>query len=87
VHELSIAISLVDAVCDELPRLGNRVNVRRVLVRIGPLSGVVPDALQFAFDVAVEGTPIAGAYLDVEEVAGNALELKAVEVVDGSENR
>ncbi len=86
-HELSIAISLVDAVCDELPRLGDRVSVRRVLVRIGPLSGVVPDALQFAFDVAAEGTPIAGAYLDVEEVAGNALELKAVEVVDGPENR
>jgi len=87
VHELSIAISLVDAVCDELPRLGDRVSVRRVLVRIGPLSVVVPDALQFAFDVAAEGTLIAGAYLDVEEVAGNALELKAVEVVDGPENR
>jgi hydrogenase nickel incorporation protein HypA/HybF len=87
VHELSIAVSLVDAVCEELPRLGDRVSVRRVLVRIGPLSGVVPDALRFAFDVAVEGSPIAGAYLDIEDVPGAALELSAVEIVDDAENR
>ena len=80
-------MSLVDAVCDELPRLGEHVSVRRVLIRIGPLSGVVPDALRFAFDVAVEGSPIAGACLDIEEVPGTALELKAVEIVDGAENR
>ena len=80
-------MSLVDAVCDELPRLGERVSVRRVLIRIGPLSGVVPDALRFAFDVAIEGSPIAGACLDIEEVPGTALELKAVEIVDGAENR
>lgn len=87
VHELSIALSLVDAVCDELPRLGDRVSVRRVIVRIGPLSGVVPDALRFAFDVASDGSPIAGASLDIEEVAGTALELKGLEIVDDTENR
>jgi hydrogenase nickel incorporation protein HypA/HybF len=86
-HELSIALSLVDAVCDELPRLGEHVTVRRVLVRIGPLSGVVPAALRFAFDAAVEDSPIAGARLEIEEVPGSALELKALEIVDGTENR
>jgi hypothetical protein len=47
-HELSIAVSLVDAGCDELPKLG-RVRVRSVGVRIGVLSGVAPEVLKFAF--------------------------------------
>ena len=86
-HELSIALSLIDAVCDELTRLGDGVSVRTVRVRVGPLSGVVPDALSFAFDVAAAESAIAGARLDIEDAAGSALELVALEVVDGAENR
>lgn len=86
-HELSIAISLVEAVCDELPRLGDGVTVRAVRLRVGPLSGVVPDALAFAFDAAALETPIAGARLDIEATAGRELELAALEVVDDDENR
>ena len=83
-HELSIALSLVDTVCDELPRLGSDVHVRRVLIRVGPLSGVVPAALKFAFDVAAEGSLIAGSELDIEEVPGRVLELKGVEIADAA---
>ena len=83
-HELSIALSLVETVCDELPRLGSGVAVRRVLIRVGPLSGVVPAALKFAFDVAAEGSPIAGSELDIEEVSGRVLELKGVEIADAA---
>jgi hydrogenase nickel incorporation protein HypA/HybF len=86
-HELSIAMSLVDAVCDELPRLGDRVAVRSVRIRVGPLSGVGADALAFAFEVAADASPIAGARLEIEETAGNELELTAVEVIDDPENR
>jgi hydrogenase nickel incorporation protein HypA/HybF len=86
-HELSIALSLVDAVCDELPRLGDRVTVRSVRVRVGPLSGVVPHALAFAFEVAVDESPIAGARLEIEETTGSELELTALEVVDDAEDR
>jgi hydrogenase nickel incorporation protein HypA/HybF len=80
-HELSIAMSLVDAVCDELPKLG-RVSVRSVHVRIGALSGVVPDALTFAFEVATDSSPIAGARLEVEPTPGPELQLTALEVID-----
>jgi hydrogenase nickel incorporation protein HypA/HybF len=86
-HELSIAMSLVDAVCEEMPRLGERVTVRSVRIRVGPLSGVVAHALAFAFEVAADESPIAGARLEIEETAGNELELTAVEVVDGAEDR
>jgi hydrogenase nickel incorporation protein HypA/HybF len=37
-------------------------------VRLGTLSGVVRDALLFSFDVAAEGTPIAGARLEIADV-------------------
>lgn len=86
-HELSIALSLVDAVCEELPRLGDKVFVRSVRVRVGPLSGVVPDALAFAFEVAADDSPIAGARLEIEHTAGSELELTALEVMDDAENR
>jgi hydrogenase nickel incorporation protein HypA/HybF len=66
-HELSIAMSLVDAACEEAERLGN-VQVETLHLRLGALSGVVREALEFSFDLATEDTAIAGARLAVEEV-------------------
>jgi hydrogenase nickel incorporation protein HypA/HybF len=85
-HELSIALSLVDAICEELPRLGS-VCVQSVRIRVGALSGVVPDALSFAFEVAADGSPIAGARLDIEATAGRELEMTGVEVLDAPADR
>jgi Zn finger protein HypA/HybF involved in hydrogenase expression len=80
-HELAIAIGLVEAICDELPRLG-AVRVTAARVRVGRLSGVVPDALTFAFTVAADGTAIAGARLVIEPAADAELALAALEVLD-----
>jgi hydrogenase nickel incorporation protein HypA/HybF len=67
VHELSIAVSLVELASEKAAALeGQRVDA--VHVRVGALSGVVKDALLFSFEVAAAGTPIAGARLVVEEV-------------------
>jgi len=79
-------MSLVDAICDELPKLGN-VSVQSVRVKVGALSGIAAEALTFAFDVAAEGSPIAGARLDVEGAAGRELELTGLEVLDGPADR
>jgi hydrogenase nickel incorporation protein HypA/HybF len=66
-HELSIALSLIETACEEMSRLGaTRVNA--VHMRLGPLSGVVKDALVFSFDAAAAGTPIEGARLEIEDV-------------------
>ena len=67
VHELSIAVSLVEAACEKAEELGG-VRVEALHLRLGPLSGVVKEALLFSFDLAAEGTPIAGARLEIEEV-------------------
>ena len=64
-HELAIAEGLVDGVTERLP--GRRIT--SVRVEIGTLSGVVPDALRFCFSLATEGTPLAGADLEVSEPA------------------
>lgn len=86
-HELSIAVSLVEAVCEQLPALGRGARVQAVRIRVGAFSGVAPDALLFAFDVAAETSSIAGARLEIEATSGRQLELSAVEVIDDPANR
>lgn len=66
-HELSIAVSLIDAADAKAVESGAD-RILRVFVRVGRLSGVVPDALLFAFDVAAESTRAAGAVLEIEHV-------------------
>ena len=66
-HELSIARALIDAACEAAGQSGES-RVTRVFVRIGALAGVVPEALQFSFDIAAEGTACEGAILEIEFV-------------------
>jgi Zn finger protein HypA/HybF involved in hydrogenase expression len=51
------------------------------------LSGVAVEALSFAFDVAADGTAVAGARLEIEATAGPELELTALEVLDAAPDR
>ena len=62
-HELAIAESVVDAVTRKLPD----ATVTGVHLEIGALSGVVPDSIRFCFDLATEGTALAGAELTITE--------------------
>lgn len=66
-HELSVALSLVDLACEEARRLGG-VRIHALHVNVGALSGVVKEALAFAFDAAANGTEIEGARLEVHEI-------------------
>ena len=62
-HELAIAESVVDAVTQQLP--GAKVTC--VHLEIGALSGAVADSIRFCFDLAAEGTALAGARLEITE--------------------
>ena len=66
-HELSIAMSIVDGAAEEAFRIGAD-KVSAVYLRLGLLSGVVPDALLFSYDLACEGTPLEGSRLEIEEL-------------------
>lgn len=76
-HEMSIALHLVDAVRAR----AEGARVVRVRVRIGELAAVLPEALRFAFEVACEGTALDGARLEIERVPGQELLLCEMEVV------
>jgi hydrogenase nickel incorporation protein HypA/HybF len=72
VHELSVALSLVDAACERAAALGD-VRIDAVYVRLGALSGVVKDALSFCFEAAAKGTAVEGARLEIEDVPATIL--------------
>ena len=65
-HELSIAMGIVEAASEEAQKRG--VQVSGVHLRLGALSGVVKDALLFSYEVACQDTPLAGSKLIVEDV-------------------
>lgn len=66
-HELSIMQSALTQVLAEARQAGaSRVN--EIRLRIGALSGVVPEALQFAFEALADGTLAAQGKLTIEHV-------------------
>ena len=70
-HELSIATAIIEQ-ADARARADGTDAVSTVTVRVGELAGIVPDALTFAFEVARDGTALAGASLVVEQIAAQA---------------
>jgi hydrogenase nickel incorporation protein HypA/HybF len=65
VHELAVCQGLLRQVMD-IARQEQARTVTRILVRIGPLSGIEPRLLASAFPIASAGTPAAGASLVLE---------------------
>jgi hydrogenase nickel incorporation protein HypA/HybF len=67
VHELSIALSIVEGAEEEVARQGGG-RVCAVHLKLGPLSGVVKEALLFSYELACEGTMLEGSSLIIEEI-------------------
>jgi hydrogenase nickel incorporation protein HypA/HybF len=65
-HELSIALAILEVAEEEAGKRGGRVAA--VHLKLGQLSGVVTEALRSAYELAREGTPMAGAELIIEDV-------------------
>jgi len=80
-HELSIALNIVDGVTEEVERQGGGI-VRAVYARLGRLSGVVPEALLFSYEQACEGTPLQGSELRIEETDGREMLIVAMELCE-----
>ena len=60
-HELSITESVVATVSEHV----GSSPVLSLTLEIGRLSGVVPDAVRFCFEVCAQGTPCEGARLEI----------------------
>jgi len=66
-HEFAIAQGLLKIVeCEALPYAGAKV--LRIKLRVGKMSGVMPDALKFAFEVISQGGVAMDACLEIEEI-------------------
>lgn len=64
-HELSICLALLDQV-QSIAREHGATGVERILLRVGPLSGVEPRLLKNAYPLAATGTIAETAVLDIE---------------------
>ena len=70
-HELAIAQSILEHI-ENAVQPNEIPYVTKIVVRIGSLTDVVPDALSFNFDVIKMDTPLAKAELVIEEQAVTA---------------
>ncbi len=66
-HELAISEAIVSEVSERVEG-----QIVRVVLEIGQLSALMPDAVRFSFEVAARGTRLEGAALEIMEIAGMA---------------
>ncbi|MFD3500399.1 hydrogenase maturation nickel metallochaperone HypA [Streptomyces sp. NPDC058678] len=71
-HEMSVALAVIDQVEKAAAQAGDVTAVRSVRLLVGELAGVVPDSLSFCFELACAGTVLEGAELVTEAVPGRA---------------
>ena len=66
-HEMSLVADVVDLV--ERRTTGRQVT--EVRLRVGALTGVLPDAMRFCFELVTAGTPLDGAALEIDQPEGS----------------
>jgi hydrogenase nickel incorporation protein HypA/HybF len=71
VHELGLTQSIVDLALEYAAR-EDADRIVSVAVEIGSISGVIPEAVEFAFDVCRKGTIAEGARLEINHIPGRA---------------
>lgn len=68
-HELGITQNIVAIVTEH----ARGAPVKRVTLEIGKLSAIMPDAIQFCFDICCQGTILEGAVLEIIEIPGQGI--------------
>ena len=66
-HEMSIAVNILDIVKLELAK-NEAGELKSIKLKIGAMTAVEPESLSFCFDAITEGTDMAGAKLEIEEI-------------------
>ncbi|WP_071188916.1 hydrogenase maturation nickel metallochaperone HypA [Trichormus sp. NMC-1] len=67
-HELGITQNIIAIVREN----AQGKKVQRVLLEIGQLSAIMPDAIKFCFDICAKDTIVEGALLEILEIPGMA---------------
>lgn len=66
-HELPVTQSIVNICTEEAERI-NAKHVSKIILKVGELSGLVPDCIQYYFDIIADSTIVKGAELVIEKV-------------------
>ena len=77
-HELSIAEELLNIITEKARQVGIE-KISRITLRIGEFSGVLPDALVFAFEMLSKDTMSQDACIEIEESEGSELQVLSFE--------
>lgn len=80
-HEMSIVAGVLDAATVSARDAGAE-RVTRITLRIGDMTEVIDEALEFAFEALTEGTICEGAELEVIKVSPRSLCLECAEEFD-----
>lgn len=83
-HEMSLAEGIIELV-EQTARRENAGRVSLVVLEIGQLSSVEPEALKFCFDAVTRGSIAEGAALQIEAVPGSGWCLPCGETVPMAE--
>ena len=66
-HELSIAQGIVELLKRHLPA-GEKQVIKSIKLKVGDLTRIAPESLEYCFNAASEGTAAQGARLEIENV-------------------
>lgn len=67
-HEMGIAMEIVEIVKSSIPDDMKDAKVEKVNLKVGKLSAIVVDSLEFCFNLVVKDSPLEGVELAIEEV-------------------
>ena len=67
-HEMGIALQIIEIATDSIPADLKGAKVSRVNLKVGRLAAVVPDSLRFCFEVASKETALEGDELVIQEI-------------------
>ena len=70
-HELGIAKTIYTQVCEE----AEKRNISKIIsigIEVGKMAAIVPDSLEFSFEVVTKGTFLEGVRLVIEEIPFSA---------------
>lgn len=80
-HEMSIALSIVDLVSDQF-KLAEAESVKEVELDIGTISGVELEALKFALEIATKSTLMEDAAIKINTIQAESLCLECNHVFE-----
>ncbi len=67
-HEMGIAMQIVEIASASIPADIDDVRVERINLKVGKLTAVVPESLRFCFQIVAQETLFCDADLNIEEI-------------------